>query len=58
MKSRIQNEEERLRNSLTIRFNDKEHKNICDIAWKSRVSASQMIRDIILEKLNENGGMN
>jgi hypothetical protein len=43
------------RNTLSIRFTDAEHRLVCDAAWRSRISASAMIRGILLNGLQENG---
>jgi hypothetical protein len=49
------NEEDLRRNTLSIRFTDAEHKLVCNAAWKKRISASGMIRAILLNGLEERG---
>ena len=51
-------EEEQLRNTLSIRWTDREHKLVCDTAWKNRLSCSQLIRDVVLESLGSLGSSN
>lgn len=58
MRPRMDREEDRLRNTLSIRFTDLEHREICDLAWSKKTSASAMIRGLLLEKLNESKGKN
>jgi hypothetical protein len=43
------------RNTLSIRFTDQEHRTICDAAWRNRISASSMIRDILLGEIEQRG---
>lgn len=50
-----ENKEDRRRNTLSIRFTDREHRLVCDTAWKQRLSASGMIRDIILGQFQRLG---
>lgn len=45
------------RNTLSIRFTDKEHGAICDAAWKNRISVSTMIRDLVFSGMRDRGLM-
>ena len=49
------NDENRRRNVLSIRFNDHEHRIICDKAWRERLSVSGMLRDLILREYEKLG---
>ena len=56
MKWICEHDKERLRrNTMSIRFTDQEHKLVCNTAWKNRISASGMIREILLNGLKEQG---
>lgn len=48
-------DDELRRNVLSIRFTDAEHKAICDHAWKNRISASALIRDLLRNEMNTFG---
>ena len=43
--------EEQYRNTLTIRWTDREHRLVSDTAWRNRLSCSEMIRNIVLGEL-------
>ncbi len=43
------------RNTMSIRFTDQEHQLVCNTAWKNRISASGMIREILLNGLKDRG---
>ncbi|WFB36796.1 hypothetical protein P3T73_03345 [Kiritimatiellota bacterium B12222] len=48
-------EKELRRNTLTIRFKDKEHQAVSDEAWRKRMSMSGWLRDIALTRLESEG---
>jgi len=50
-----QREETLLRNVLTVRWNDSQHRIITDLAWRERRSASDLIRSITIESLKQRG---
>lgn len=43
------------RNTLSIRFTDAEHLMVSNAAWRTRISASGLIREILLSGLEERG---
>ena len=44
-------ENELLRNTLSVRLRDNEHRLITDHAWQIRTSASALIRDIVMNNI-------
>ena len=44
-------EEERLRNPLCIRWDDEGHKRLTDTAWRMRLPASRLVRQLVDEGL-------
>ena len=48
-------EEDLKRNCLTIRWPDAQHKAVVDTAWRRRTSASEMIREMVLDRLRADG---
>lgn len=51
----ISEDENRLRNVLSIRFRDAEHRAITDFAWRQRRSCSDLVREVTLEHLQRAG---
>ena len=48
-------ESEMLRNTLTIRWGDAEHRAVVDEAWKRRMSASELVRGYVVAGLELDG---
>ena len=48
-------EEDLKRNCLTIRWPDKQHRTVTDEAWRRRQSASELVREMVIEGLQREG---
>ncbi|MCE9614807.1 MAG: hypothetical protein K8T26_11060 [Lentisphaerae bacterium] len=51
--SRRKTEAELRRNALTLRWSDSEMQLVADTAWRRRTSCAAMIREIVLEMLQD-----
>lgn len=52
MRTEIMREEDKLRNPLCIRWDDASHRRLTDAAWQMRVSASELVRQLVDEGLH------
>ncbi len=53
MDNEIKRPEEQMRNPMTTRWTDADFKLVADTAWRMRISASELVRRLVLEGLNE-----
>ena len=53
MNNEMLNEEKKLRNPLCIRWDDESHKRLTDAAWRRRISASELVRQLVADGLAE-----
>ena len=44
-------EETQKRNPLTVRFDDEEHRLVCESAYAQRISCSELVRYIVISQL-------
>jgi len=44
-------ENEKKKNCLCVRWNDASMQRVCDEAYSKRISCSELVRDIVLERL-------
>jgi len=48
-------DEEKLRNTLSIRWSDKAHDAVTEWAWQHRLSAAEFCRQCVVDELRRNG---
>ena len=55
MKMEAKRDEERLRNPMTSRWTDDDFRLVSDEAWKRRMSASELVRQLVIAGLKAEG---
>ncbi len=58
MKNEMVPEEMMLRNPLCVRWNDADYRLVVDTAWQRRMRVSELVREIVLERLQGGEGKN
>ena len=53
MKTEAKRDEERLRNPMTTRWSDADFRLVSDEAWRRRLSASELVRRLVIRGLEE-----
>ena len=55
MNEEAKREEELLRNAMTLRWTDADFRLVADTAWRRRMSASELVRQLVIAGLKAEG---